>query len=83
MLLEGTRGSDYRIVVHIEGINLERHSRMVIMIHWRVRLIQRVLVKFCIVFGVVGYHYAVGNRYLRGEIGGSFPGLRLVSSYRR
>ena len=39
--------------------------------------------KVCIVFGVIGYHYAVDSRYLRGEIGGSFPGLRFVSSYRR
>jgi hypothetical protein len=83
VLLEWSRGSDYRIVIHIESIELKRHSRMIMMIHWRVRLIQRILVKIRIVFGVIGYHYAVDRRYLRGEIGGSFPGLRFVSSYRK
>ncbi len=76
VLLEWSRGSDYRIVIHVESIELKGHPRMIVMIHWRVWLIQRILMKVRIVFGVIGYHYAVDSRYLRGEIGGSFPGLR-------
>ena len=76
VLLEGSCGGDYRIVVHIESIELKRHSRVIMMIHWRMLLIQRVLMKVRIVFGVVWYHDTVDSRYLRGEIGGSFPGLR-------
>jgi hypothetical protein len=76
VLLEGSCGSDYRIMIHIESIELKWHSRVIMMIHWRMRLIQGILMKVRIVFGVVGYHYAVDSRYLRGEIGGSFPGLR-------
>lgn len=70
-------------MIHIESIEVKWHSWVSMMVHWRVRLIQGVLMKVCIVFRVIGYHYAVDSRYLRGEIGGSFPGLRFVSSYRR
>jgi hypothetical protein len=76
VLLEGSRGSDYRIVIHIESIKLKRNTRVIVVNHGRMRLIQGVLMKVCIVFGVIWDHYAVDRRYLRGEIGGSFPGLR-------
>ena len=76
VLLEWSRGGDYRIVIHIESIELERHSRVIMMIHRRMRLIQRVFMKIRIMFGIVRYHDTVDSRHLRGEIGGSFPGLR-------
>ena len=63
-------------MIHIESIDVKGHSMVIVVIHWRMRLVQRILVKVCIVFGVIGYHYAVDSRYMRGEIGGSFPGLR-------
>ena len=82
VLLERSRGRDYRFLIHIESIELKRHSLVAMMIQWRVRLIQRILVKVCIMFRVIGYHNTVHSRYLGGEVGGSLPGLQVVSSYR-
>ena len=63
-------------MIDVESIDMKRRSVMTVMVHWRMRLIQRILMKVCIVFGFIQYHYAVDSRDLGGEIGRSFPGLR-------
>jgi len=85
-LLEWTSGADDRVFVKLESIDGKWYLglRSVLLearlLHW---LIQGIMVQSRLRIGIIGYHYAVDSRYLRGEIGGSFPGLRQVSSYRK
>jgi len=45
VLLEGTGRSDYRVVVHIKGLEMKRHSVVILRKHSRgMRLIERILI---------------------------------------
>ena len=83
VLLERARRGDDRVVVHTEGVELEWQSRVVLLMHpRRVSLVERVVVQICVMIRLVGDHDTAHGGHLGGEVGGSFPGLRIVSSCR-
>lgn len=70
-----SRGND-RIVIHIKGVELERYSRMmVMMMHWRVLLIQGVFMKVRIMVRIMGYRHAIDRWNMGREVGWSFSCL--------
>lgn len=74
--LEWASGGDDRIVVHTKRVEVKGYPVTVVMLHiWRLWLVERVFVQFILMVRFIGYHDAVDGWDVRGEIGGTLPGL--------
>lgn len=77
------RGDDGIVLDVMKSIDLKRQTVRYLTTHLlRIVLVQRVLVEV-IMIGVSRNHDTVDGRYLRGEVGGPFPGLGFVSTSHR
>lgn len=75
VLLERSGRSDYRVVIHIKGVELKRHPRMILVMHREMLLIKGIVVEVCVMVRILGYRHAIDGWNLRREVGWPFPWL--------
>jgi hypothetical protein len=75
VLLERSSRSDYRVMVHVKGVEMKRYSGMTMMMHWGMGLVKRIFMEICIMIWVVRDHYGVDSWDVRAEIRGPFSRL--------
>lgn len=76
VLLKRASGCDNRIMLHVEGVELEWNTRMVVamMRHpCSVRNIKSIIVQIAVY--IIRHRQPIARRDMRGEVGRSFPGV--------
>lgn len=72
ILLEWTGRMEYRVVIDIEGVEVEWNVRVSVGVHWKGLLpcmIKRVITQPSVPVWVIGYHNTVSGIYLGRELG--------------